>query len=511
VPSVSLPVSATNARPTHGRQDQRPSEHTEASFASLLDMAPADKPVRSDPPPRGNSDANRANTADDKRARSADRASDKAVDAANDRAAKSADDAQDDTPGTPTAADASGTTNPKESKASDQKADGPSDQSGDQTKDQATDAVDTAAVADPSQILAEQTPGAADATSANAATTTAVTPTVAPVQAVAGAASAISAAPIEASDATIQATAAVSAKTNATAVVSNDSEKPAGKAEAKTDITGGIDSDAAVADTAPPAVAHKAEKPAHKPAEIPAAARDGTTDGAQVATAAPAAPDDILAQAKAQASDKAHLDVAASKLQHGKPEAAGDQNTPAPQARTDANATMTSGFDIALQNTQPTTSTTSTVAVQTAQSTQAATASGTIPISGVAVEIVTRAKEDTRSFEIRLDPPELGKIHVKLDVDGQGNVTSRLTVDRQDTLDLLRRDSAGLERALNDAGLKTGDSGLQFSLRDQNSGNDGQREPTGQTSRIVVPNDGALPGDVARYQVTRHGGLDIRV
>ena len=72
-------------------------------------------------------------------------------------------------------------------------------------------------------------------------------------------------------------------------------------------------------------------------------------------------------------------------------------------------------------------------------------------------------------FEIRLDPPELGRIEVRLDVDRDGNVTSRMIADRSDTLDLLRRDASGLERALQDAGLKTADNSLQFSLRDHSS------------------------------------------
>ncbi len=67
-----------------------------------------------------------------------------------------------------------------------------------------------------------------------------------------------------------------------------------------------------------------------------------------------------------------------------------------------------------------------------------------------------RAREGKNRFEIRLDPAELGRIDVRLDIDRQGNVTSRLLVERADTLDLLRRDLSNLERALNDAGLKTG-------------------------------------------------------
>jgi len=38
--------------------------------------------------------------------------------------------------------------------------------------------------------------------------------------------------------------------------------------------------------------------------------------------------------------------------------------------------------------------------------------------------------------------------------------------------------------------LKTGDNGLQFSLRDQNAGNNAQRDfSPSNTGRIVVPDD----------------------
>ena len=87
------------------------------------------------------------------------------------------------------------------------------------------------------------------------------------------------------------------------------------------------------------------------------------------------------------------------------------------------------------------------------------------------------AQAGKNHFEIRLDPPELGRIEVRLDVDRDGHVTSRLIADRSDTLDLLRRDASGLERALQDAGLKTADNGLQFSLRDQTMGREQSNTP----------------------------------
>ena len=49
-------------------------------------------------------------------------------------------------------------------------------------------------------------------------------------------------------------------------------------------------------------------------------------------------------------------------------------------------------------------------------------------------------------------------------------MTSRLIVERAETLDLLRRDAPQLERALQHAGLNT-EGGLQFSLRDQSFAN----------------------------------------
>ena len=117
-------------------------------------------------------------------------------------------------------------------------------------------------------------------------------------------------------------------------------------------------------------------------------------------------------------------------------------------------------------------------------------------------------------FEIRLDPPELGRIDVRLDIDSSGQVTSRLVVERADTLEHLRRDSAGLERALQDAGLKTGDNGLQFSLRDQGFAGRDDNSQSPAAARLLVPDPNLAPVDIpanAYRSMTRAGGVDIRV
>jgi flagellar hook-length control protein FliK len=141
----------------------------------------------------------------------------------------------------------------------------------------------------------------------------------------------------------------------------------------------------------------------------------------------------------------------------------------------------------------------------------------TIPLNGLAVEISANAKAGNSRFEIRLDPPELGRIDVRLDVDRNGQVTSRLFVEKSEILDLLRRDAPQLQQALQDAGLKTSDSGLQFSLRDQNpqqnrnDGNGSGQDP----QRLVIAEDDAATASAAGRSYGRSlatsGGVDIRV
>lgn len=73
-----------------------------------------------------------------------------------------------------------------------------------------------------------------------------------------------------------------------------------------------------------------------------------------------------------------------------------------------------------------------------------------------------------KRLEIRLDPPELGRVDVHLRFSGD-SVQARLVVEHQDTFDLLQRDARALERALQNAGVRT-DGGIDISLRDQNAG-----------------------------------------
>ncbi len=138
-----------------------------------------------------------------------------------------------------------------------------------------------------------------------------------------------------------------------------------------------------------------------------------------------------------------------------------------------------------------------------------------MPISEVAVTIAARAQSGSSNFEIRLDPPDLGRIDVQLKVDSGGNVTSHIIAERPETLSLLQRQAPQLERALQDAGLSTGE-GMQFSLADQGfAGNNAYtaRDFDSGTSTAIPASD-LVPAIAAQGYASwsgRSGGLDITV
>jgi chemotaxis protein MotD len=121
------------------------------------------------------------------------------------------------------------------------------------------------------------------------------------------------------------------------------------------------------------------------------------------------------------------------------------------------------------------TPTVTTPAATTAASASAAsaTAEPTPDIDSLAVAIAANAARGAKHFDIRLDPPELGRVDVHMSVSRDGKAEALLTADRPETLELLQRDSKTLERALKDAGLDLSNNSLNFSLKGQHRQGDG--------------------------------------
>jgi flagellar hook-length control protein FliK len=105
-----------------------------------------------------------------------------------------------------------------------------------------------------------------------------------------------------------------------------------------------------------------------------------------------------------------------------------------------------------------------------------------INLPALAVTIARQATNGTTSFQVRLDPPELGRIDVRLEVDGS-QLRAKLVVDRPETLDLLQRDARALERALGQSGLSSDRASLEFSLRQNPSGDQNQSGRQNDTQR----------------------------
>jgi flagellar hook-length control protein FliK len=269
--------------------------------------------------------------------------------------------------------------------------------------------------------------------------------------------------------------------------------------------------------------------------KAPAAAKAG----AAPSTDSAAAPGTADASATAISTGTAHADVAPQPASAGKEKAenaivdtaktdaaAGSSSTPAtavaahqPSATPEAGQALTGSSDAGVQATgtiQPQLPAATAAAAPAGPFSVTAATNVAVPLSGLALEIAASARSGKSRFEIRLDPADLGRIDVRIDVDRSGQVTSHVTVEKPETLSMLRQDAPQLQRQLDDAGFKTGSGGLQFSLRDQSSSNQNNGDETGRNAqRLVVSSEDPTPAAVVGRTYGRmlgsSSGVDIKV
>jgi flagellar hook-length control protein FliK len=98
----------------------------------------------------------------------------------------------------------------------------------------------------------------------------------------------------------------------------------------------------------------------------------------------------------------------------------------------------------------------------------------------VAREIVRRFDGGATSFELRLDPPELGRVEVRMEVSRDHRVTAVIAADTPQALTELARHARDLEQQLQSAGLELSDQGLSFDLRQGATG--GETEDAGNAA-----------------------------
>ena len=92
----------------------------------------------------------------------------------------------------------------------------------------------------------------------------------------------------------------------------------------------------------------------------------------------------------------------------------------------------------------------------------------------LAYKFASITKKDN-GLELKLEPEALGKLEIKL---GSANGKTSLSViaERPETLELLKKDSSGLEKILNDNGIKADAGSLSFNLKGQNNFSNNQKE-----------------------------------
>ena len=96
------------------------------------------------------------------------------------------------------------------------------------------------------------------------------------------------------------------------------------------------------------------------------------------------------------------------------------------------------------------------------------------------IQRALRAGDDT-NIKLRLDPPELGRVEVKMSIDKDNKTKIVLTSERAETHTMMQKDAEILNRVLSEAGVDT-DGGLSFELAsDSHNFNEGQHH--GQSGR----------------------------
>jgi len=140
-----------------------------------------------------------------------------------------------------------------------------------------------------------------------------------------------------------------------------------------------------------------------------------------------------------------------------------------------------------------------------------------VPNTAIALQISKHVARGVSTFEIRLDPAEMGRIDVKLELAQDGRVTAHLAVEKAETLDLLQKDAKALEQALKDAGLDADSDTLNFSLKSGNENADGNGSDTLASGENQLSDDedgeDVLLNAVAARQIeaAARGGIDVSI
>ncbi|NQV57137.1 MAG: flagellar hook-length control protein FliK [Rhodospirillales bacterium] len=145
-----------------------------------------------------------------------------------------------------------------------------------------------------------------------------------------------------------------------------------------------------------------------------------------------------------------------------------------------------------------------------------------VPVEQIAVKIRNAVGDGADKINIKLNPSQLGRVEVRMEITSEGRLTAVVLAEKPETLEMLQRDARGLERALQEAGLRTDSNSLSFGLKSQNNtgtqqGHNRDSSHSGRPSeRADTPEEhkdnGIMMNDnVYGRNLRANGGVDIRI
>ena len=120
----------------------------------------------------------------------------------------------------------------------------------------------------------------------------------------------------------------------------------------------------------------------------------------------------------------------------------------------------------------------------------------TVPL--LAAAMMRRISNGLKEFTLRLDPPELGRVDVRLTVGTDKKVRAVVSTDRPEALKDLALSARELTRALQEAGLELEENGLSFSMNDQGSSQQNRDANQQQSTRLKSSLDGHETSEAAK-------------
>ena len=127
------------------------------------------------------------------------------------------------------------------------------------------------------------------------------------------------------------------------------------------------------------------------------------------------------------------------------------------------------------------------------------------------VHVARRVIDGGSELTVRLTPAGMGRVEVRMAFDESGTLRATVAAERPAALDMLRRESADLGRALNDAGVRADVQSFRFDTRTGDGSQTGQRNGAQQDGGRQKPDAGQayaadLPASEPVYRTLRTSG-----